>query len=318
VVDVVIGNPFERRLPDGALEYLETAAWWQDVLRARYTTGDGASRPLLIALRNYYINVYADGQSVLKITFDKSRGHIPPRCELHRKYDGREEIKPTYVPIDISRINEIALATWIERALCHGHDEKRGVAAIVARNSNVIDVEMGLPANKPVSPGDGKAAPRMDIVAIERDEVIDNLKLVFYEVKGFWNSGLRSRSLNPKLFDQLDKYEKYVMIPERRQQIVDAYRNGCNFIRMVHDARGTTLHPFIDAITHGAELGLDPKPRLVVFGCKDGAAAAAPSWRQHEAVLRQRYCLLIEHRAEDVALGPCRSSEDTHCTIRGE
>ncbi len=68
------------------------------------------------------------------------------------------------------------LHKWIERA-----DEKKGrektcVDELIACNSSIIDIEMGLPAS-----GDRKTAQRMDCVALEREG--DRIHIVFWEAK---------------------------------------------------------------------------------------------------------------------------------------
>jgi hypothetical protein len=53
-----MATQFRRGLPEGGLAYLEAMPdWWQDVLHHRFRDEQGRSRPLLIALRDGYLNV---------------------------------------------------------------------------------------------------------------------------------------------------------------------------------------------------------------------------------------------------------------------
>src|SRR4051794_38885571 len=99
------------------------------------------------------------------------------------------------------------LMTWISEAVSYSSIEKRGVAAIAAKNPQVIDLEMGLPANAPTALDSVKHADRIDIVSLERLATNGSIRLVFYEVKHFSNQTLRARDFNPRVLGQLRRYE---------------------------------------------------------------------------------------------------------------
>jgi hypothetical protein len=81
------GMPFMRDLNTRALAYLKTSPqWWRDVLAARYRSTSGEERPLLIAVRDGYLSIYADGQAVLEAHFDARSGRAQMRGKIHRKY----------------------------------------------------------------------------------------------------------------------------------------------------------------------------------------------------------------------------------------
>lgn len=295
---------FERRLSKSeerakaALEYLKKRpAWWQNVLKARYN-----DRPLLIAVRDGYLNAYADGQSVLKIRFRADGAGVRPRCELHRKYVCGPNVENGYEVVDMRDLeNPGTLKGWITEALNYADAEKRGVAAIAARHPNIIDVEMGLPANEPVEPGAKKTAPRMDIVALEKGG--EGLKIVFYEAKLFDNGSLRSRS-KPKILEQLKRYENWIGSKGRRDQVIEAYRRACRLLIEVDKMRGAKSHPcVVQAAEDGSKLQVDAKPRIIVFGCTKDQIGSNSSWKEgkHQEKL-DRYELLMCERAEDVRL----------------
>jgi len=178
---------FERRLGTSeqknkaVLEYLQSKpCWWRDVLDARYRSRNNVEeRQLLIAVRNGYLNAYADGHSILKIGFKTSGDGVQPRCEIHRKYVSGPQAGDGHLIFDGKQVggkpyeSPGTLQSWITTALDYANEkkrgaEKRGVAAIATRNPDIIDVEMALPANEPVEAGTSKTARRMDLVALER------------------------------------------------------------------------------------------------------------------------------------------------------
>lgn len=239
-----MARAFRRGLPNGALEYLRSLPpWWRDVLQFRYGDEGDAPRPLLFALRDGYFNVYVEGQSVLKIGFDtrqRSDG-VKVRCKLHRKYalgpdagagylsfDGAKVVDPTSKMVIQTYQGADTLLKWVNAARSYAGREKKGVAAIAERHPTVIDVEMALPANEPSTPDQIKSANRMDIVALEGHGT--GYRLAFYEAKLFSNSELRARNYNPRvLARQLTNYCNYVSGPERRRQVLAAYRETCRF-----------------------------------------------------------------------------------------
>lgn len=177
-LEIRVANKFKRKLPDGALEHLKKeCAWWQDVLSFRYVEkATGSPRSLLFALRDGYFNLYAEGQSVLKVEFDARRnGDLRVRCKLHRKYVSGSDAGDGYFDFDGMEVTEgrekrpvqkyaglETLAGWVEATRAYAGDEKKGVAVIANQHPEVIDVEMALPANDVVTPGDKKVANRMD------------------------------------------------------------------------------------------------------------------------------------------------------------
>jgi hypothetical protein len=234
VAPIALGkaNPFRRKLVRGelneaVLNYLRQGPhWWQDLLQAQYDSEDGNKRMLLFAIRDGYMNAYADGQSVLNIAFQKTRDGVKPYCKIHHKYVGCLKTKSNYVVFDGGQIlasngsvmegygGRAMIDAWISRALNHTGVEKVGVAIIAAHNSDIIDVEMGLPANEVVEPDRTRTAARMDIVALEEDQ--SGIRIVFYEAKHMSNGELRSSIGKPQVLTQLKKYETYVKDPVRR------------------------------------------------------------------------------------------------------
>jgi hypothetical protein len=129
-------TPFRRKLVssatirEDALAYLrQKPTWWSDLLQAEYDSTDGHKRKLLIAIRDGYMNAYADGQSVLRIEFKKLDGDVKPHCKIHHKYVDLPKNDSDYVifncenivgPLGSNPIPYLGLATmnkWISAAL---------------------------------------------------------------------------------------------------------------------------------------------------------------------------------------------------------
>lgn len=311
---------FERRLSDGALNLLRAMPdWWRDVLDHRYVDDGGVERPLLIALRAGYLNVYVEGQSILKVGFGTSRGeNSQVRCKLHRKYvlgsdagesyldfDGSQVTDPTNLENTIAYSGPKTIDSWVKAARIYSGDEKKGVARIAENHPNVIDVEMALPANEP-SEGKPKAANRMDIVALEKadDKANDaRLHLAFYEAKLFTNSELRAHDLNPRVLRQLRNYQDYLSDPVRKKQVLDAYVGACKILKEIALMRSMVVGAYVEAICDGAPLDLDPSPRLIVFGHKAANAGEDSSWHRHgQALINQGVPLLMVPAPGDVRL----------------
>ncbi|MGU3539675.1 hypothetical protein [Methylobacterium sp. A54F] len=306
--------PFRRRLPDGALAYLRTLPdWWRDVLALRFEERPGVQQPLLIAIRDGYLNVYAQGQSVLKVGFDTRRGgEARLRCRIHRKYVRGPQAGDGYDLFDGEKVtggdDGAVIATyagpdtlrgWVEAARGYAGDEKKGVAVIAASHPEVIDVEMALPANAPVA-GEAKVANRMDIVALEEHE---GVRLAFYEAKLFANPELRADDLKPRVLGQLRRYRDYVSAPDRHAEVIAAYRNACTVLAEISAMRGTEPAPLVRAVAEDTPLSLDPEPRLVVFGHETAQVVPGSSWDRHAAAFRDGgIALLLGAKPHDIAL----------------
>ena len=320
---------FERELSDKALKLLESRpVWWEDVLKHRFKDHSGEEQPLFLAIRNGYLNAYVEGQSVLKIEFSDGSStflSVLLKAKIHHKYINEKAKGQAYVTFDGKKVGGKCYSSELFNGLVARAQtyvkvkkdavtgsEKQGVAVILGRNSNVIDVEMALPANEPVEPNARRVAPRMDIVALEKTDA--SLKIVFYEAKLFRNAALRAEEGRPKVLDQLDIYEKWIRSEDRTNQVVKAYRRACQLLIKLNAMRRSAdpCFPVIDGLIKQAakedsNLGVDPKPRLIVFGYNADQVGPKSSWKQngHEDKLKQALGnrLIMHEYAKDVRLG---------------
>ena len=298
----------------------ERPAWWRDVLNYRFRDVSGAQQPLFLAVRDGYLNAYVEGQSVLKIKFDKA---ARLSADIHHKYLDDAAKGRRYKAFNGSTVDGApyvgreTLNRWVERARCYsGHknagatgSEKQGVAVIAGRNAQVIDVEMGLKGT-----GD-----RIDMVALERNG--DAITIVFYEAKLFGNPAMRARDFQPKVLGQIGRYTKWLVGEGREEQVKQAYRRTCKLLvelRSMQDA--VPLHDLVRlASEEGSNLHVDPEPRLIAFGYEENKINAY--WAQHDKVLRRAGIdgvrLIMQPRCEDVKL-PESTPSDAAAPSLGE
>lgn len=289
-------NRFDRTIAPGALDALagltfRNIGWWPDLLTRWAPSGN--SGQLRVAIRNGYMNFYAKGQSVAKITFGQRRNK--PVLHIHEKYViGPKGKDQKYIQFDIEGNSNLTdkikyeglqtLDAWIKKAECYSNDEKRHIDDILKERSTVVDLEMGLPAYE-----GRKSALRVDIVSVE--EVDGEIQVIFSEAKMISDARLRSRNREPEVLNQINKYKAYLANKERRRWISEAYRSTCSIIRNIHsmanEIRATPdLDPLIVAASKpNIRLQVRKELRLIVFD--DGKQRREEVWQEHLGVLRR-------------------------------
>jgi len=264
--------------------------WFLDMLSLWRPAGQPAGDfGLRLAVRNGYLNFYRNGQSVARVGFGRG-GRL--QAQVHVKYvaDGgkgqhyarllgssltcREGEVPPYRGL-------ATLKEWIDRSAKHSGDEKKFVDRVVARNPEVIDLEMGLPAYAPS--GQKRVAPRMDLVALE--PIANGHRLVFWEAKLMRDGRLRARGAAlPEVISQLSGYRRRLEHPGNMDLVKSAYRRNCAVLFNLHKiARRTSkeVGGLARCVTDVLERGIsdvDPMPRLLISGQSD-------SWEPHAAKL---------------------------------
>lgn len=275
--------------------------WWKDLLSLWHPSGssipDGQTG-LRLAVRNNYLNFYLRGQSVARVGFDRQ---CEPYAETHIKYavESDDDLGnllcsskrglQEYVRLTddgVIRRNGKAFGSyqgsstlqhWITRAAKYnirkkGISEKASVDSAVGSNSNVIDLEMALPAW-----GGSASALRIDLVSLEQKN--KRIKLVFWEAKSAHDSRLVSTG-EPKVIKQFEKYKTYLSQREHRISVAHAYAEVCGLLIELHEmARNLNqkirpLDPLIMQVaTAPHSLEVDETPRLVIF--EDGHQRSA-------------------------------------------
>lgn len=263
--------------------------WWIDLLKHWCPSGrESEDTGLRLTIRNGYLSFYRHGQSVAKVSVDRSKRaklvtHLKYIVDAPRLREGFDAKRQHYATL--SQGNRFSckafegtlpeydstsnfLDKWIERAGKHAGSEKTFVDRLVAGNSNVIDLEMGLPGFDRDGSGD-LVAPRMDIVALEEHQ--ENSTLVFWEAKMMGNGELRAKKGLPKVYEQLQNYRAWIRIPNHDDQVIRAYKKHCEILLETHDMAtkfGLEIPPLGKSITCLARSTtlpkLDPVPRLVI------------------------------------------------------
>lgn len=209
--DLMSAPVFRRGLDDRFIDDLaqlaSTQSWWSDVL---------ADRTLFIGIRDQYLNVYWQGQSIFRI----SRTNNRVLATTHPKYLFNPSVSGQVSLVggkrfDFASFKQDMLTSDYESgetlsrlkraASLYAGDEKRGVHQIIASNDHVVDVEIALSSNAALG---GPDLPRIDLAAFERKG--NAIKLVFWEAKTFYNPELRSAVIR-----QIDRYRS-VLSAQRR------------------------------------------------------------------------------------------------------
>lgn len=232
---------------------------------------------LRVAFRGGYMNFYCGGRSVAKVNF----GRDGLQAKIHVKYVyGSQGIGQKSVTLTSKGFPELitgrlipygGLQEWISNVNPHIGTEKRFVDLIVAHNSEVIDLEMGLPAYIPEEP----RAPRMDLVALEPHE--SGWRIVLWEVKLVSDPRIRRQGGKPpEVVRQLEAYTQWLGYGDHESLVAKAYQENCRLLVGLHKI-ASDLRPDIEELGIGiGEVAasdalplVDIKPRLLVVYDKD-------------------------------------------------
>lgn len=243
-----------------------------------------AEASLRLAVRNGYVNFYVKGQSVAKLSLERSR----PKLTVHRAYvenrarrSGDAEAEPPargYLVYDADALAKAETAAlisgWIATAESYASAEKRFVDRLVEANAGVIDLEMGLPAGD--APEGKRIAPRMDLV-IAQMLPGEPASIVFWEAKCSINGELRGKEgyvekvngeykVGPKVIHQLRKYQRWMREGDRLTEVQRAYKAAAGIMLGFYKVFGNHNAPKPECIgiweklaaSSGAEVILPP------------------------------------------------------------
>ena len=256
-----------------------------------------SDRDLFVAIRKEYINIYFQGCSLLKISY---KGELL-KFETHYKYLVRPNLKNPLVswdgesPAVKDRVNEILIHEFNLDSLkksssWYAEAEKEGVHSILKSNRNVVDVEVALSHESEVETDSEdqntkgrRVADRIDFAAIQRKD--GKACIVFFEAKRFDNGELRSWKPEPRVCEQIRKYEAF--IEGHRTDLQTSYRRVCkNLIELAPPSR---YDPLVKEVADSPEqLTVDSKVRLVVFGYSRDEDKGEV-WKEHKKILREHF-----------------------------
>lgn len=290
---------FRRGLTNDAKSKLEALAasptenWWKDLLTLWGPSGTGkAERPLRLAVRDNYLNFYLRGQSVARVGFSPQG---EPYIDVHVKYAFENGEGQTYARMTDGEVvhgasggraaylGAASLWEWMARAARWETAEKAEVDRVVADNSGVIDLEMGLPAH-----GEQASSLRMDLIALEPTS--SGSQIVFWEAKRVTDARLRSNGDEPEVMKkQLNPYKKYLAVEGHRDAVLEAYAATCSLLCDFAQWTSIKGKPVVldRLVTAAAKnpslLSVDPQPRLVIFGTEE--QLCEPTWNRHQEKL---------------------------------
>lgn len=251
-------NIFKRGLNTKLLELLAAArnsnSWWKSIVD---------DKDLFIAIRDDYLNVYYQGNSLMKIS--ESSGKLI--CDIHYKYLLSPSHSKPYVKFEDSLAvnfgaesrasllaNELTSKTISDlkkAAKVYGGEEKEGVHKIMLSNENIIDTEIAFSVKDENS--DQTTAKRIDFAALRTGANGQN-EIVFYEAKHYSNSELFAQTGEPKVVGQIRVYEQEY-IEKMQAEIISAYSQYFDDFQKI---TGTSLGT--------APVAVNPNVRLVIFG----------------------------------------------------
>lgn len=298
---------FSRKFPIDCITdtVLKENAWFTDLLRRWRPAGDavnsrlhdgkgllvrdhvsnkGEFQHLRVAFRGGYMNFYCGGQSIAEVRFVRNK----LRAKIHEKYvygvKGRDKryVKltckefpefDTGLPVTCDTAEEwkSRLDQWISNANGKIEHEKRFVDLIVAHNSDVVDLEMGLPAYSKIP--EERRAPRMDLVALEPNE--RGWRVVLWEVKRVGDGRGRCEGNElPEVVAQLKRYTDWLSDRMREKSVAKAYQETCSLLVKLHAIARKDVRPDIEDLGPGIHavadsnamlISVDPKPRLMII-----------------------------------------------------
>jgi len=127
--------------------------------------------------------------------------------------------------------------------------ERQAVQYLANNVSQVVDIEIGFEGELKQN-ASKKSAPRIDMAAIT-----DNCTLVFFEVKLFSNSEIRSKKI-PQVVSQLEKYKK--ILSQKGNEITTAYQEQLTIYSQLKGKFFKNRSRKID------NLSIQPQARLII------------------------------------------------------
>ena len=258
-------------------EKYQEGGWWKDVVD---------DKELFVAIRYEYLNIYYQGNSLIKLSFDKKNDNLV--AETHYKYLCRPDTKPCLITtrpngsfflkrssredkkraIDDYLIHNLTEVDSIKKAsTAYGGVEKEGIQKILNCNGNIIDLEIALTKEAEDDEGNieeikGATAKRIDFAAFQKNT--DHYDLLFFEAKHFSNKELRAKGDSlPSVLKQISRYRK--LLEKYKNEIIESYKLVCcNLCELLPPDQ--LDQSIIDIASGTYAIKVDIEPCLVLFG----------------------------------------------------
>lgn len=255
----------------------EARGWWRTI---------ADDRELFIAIRKDYINIYLNGNSLLKLWLEGKE----LVGETHYKYLLAPESPHPYAKVfggkprienaasffmdDLSNLRDLKRSANV-----YYEEEKKGVHQIVMSNFNVIDVEIAFSAKNEKTSKSG--ASRIDFAALRHGQ--DGPEVVFYEAKLFANKELRASDEKIAVLNQLHRYKSF--LHEKRTVLINSYRAVCGNLASLEGIKDR-YKLMLDLMRNIEKLSVNEEVRLVIFGFDIDQSTGA-NWAVHHEKLEK-------------------------------
>ena len=272
----------------------QEGGWWKDVVD---------DKELFVAIRNEYLNIYFQGNSLLKLSFPND----DLVAETHYKYLCQPSMKPCLIKaagndgsffyniltcaeekgaLDDYLIHNLTEIKGIKKASkVYGGVEKDGIQKILNSNRNIVDLEIALTQEaeddeSKMQESKRPKAKRIDFAAFQKKQ--DCYELIFFEVKDFSNTELRAKgNAEPDVLDQISTYE--TLLRQYENDIKKSYNLVCrNLNELLPSDR--LDQSIVDIATGSHPIKVDVEPRLVLFGF-DEDQRVGRKWGPHKEKL---------------------------------
>jgi len=211
---------FRRALKNNIVDelnqlYDDKGSWWRKMADDKDT---------FILIRNNRVHVLVNGGLLLQIRMDARNKMV---CETHEEFLSLRSEKNPYVKLDQDSTEPIRRVQGLNglsehypkvkrRIKLFTGKEKQVVQQLALKLKQIIDLEVGLEGD--IKEGaTRKGAQRVDMAGVS-----DKGTLIFFEVKLFDNSEIRSKR-TPKVVGQLKKYKK--LLEKYHSEILRGYKD---------------------------------------------------------------------------------------------
>ena len=285
-----VNDAFARRLN---AEY-DTCRWWKLL---------ASDTDLFIAIRDAFIEIYWNGNSLLKIELhgDRIVG------EIHYKYLLRHDLPKSTLRVHGGTVsfpnasafflNDLLNIAALKRAAQpYASTERTLLYRIIRSNWNVIDLDIVLGTDE-----HGRE-DKIDFAALRAaGDASDGAELVFYVARPFSSPEIRNAGEGqPHALERLERYRK--LIVQHAGKLESIYRALCKNLTGFYWAWDRYDAVSIDLMHRVAENGplrINEMPRLIVFGF-DNDQRDGHDWTIHrkklETALGNRLLLKGEAR----------------------
>ena len=235
--------------------HLNVNSWWHKMVE---------DDDVFILIRKNRVHVLVNGGLLLQVEYP--RGKLV--CKTHEEFLSLRSKDNSYVTLHKDKTSQGRRVQGLKGLVEHYEKVKRRIKLFTGREkqvvqnlglciNDVIDLEVGLEGEKKEG-ASRKGAQRIDMAGISNDG-----KLVFFEVKLFDNSEIRSKG-EPKVVGQLKKYEK--LLSRYRRQILEGYKEQFETYKKLEGSFFERKNHRIGTIE---TLDLYPKARLIITGFDD-------------------------------------------------